>query len=307
MNGVTPQFQFNPGDTGHVKALEDTTRIEFDEASTALYEDTDNQGYRKHLGFSVIGKNCAREIWYGFRWVQKPVWESKHKTHGQMMRLFEFGRMSEDIIIACLKQAGHRFEPRPLDENGFPTQHRSLKYAMGHAGGSMDEIGYLPVKYNFNERILYEFKTSNASEFNKLKKVGLRNHRQLHWAQMCVYGYDKQVQYGMYCVYNKDNSEMYFEFVTLDHNLGMTMVRKAEELVQLDAPPMRIANSAASFKCQFCPFRSLCHYDEAYDRNCRSCKHCKAIDGGHFHCLKYGKDIPDDQVIHGCGNHVECK
>ena len=39
---------------------------------TAIYADYEarqGDGFRDHLGASIIGKSCARALWYDFRWV----------------------------------------------------------------------------------------------------------------------------------------------------------------------------------------------------------------------------------------------
>ena len=49
------------------------------------YEASQGDGFRDHLGASLIGKACARALWYDFRWVT-PSWHS-----GRLLRLFETG------------------------------------------------------------------------------------------------------------------------------------------------------------------------------------------------------------------------
>ena len=39
---------------------------------TAIYADYEarqGDGFRDHLGASIIGKSCARALWYDFRWI----------------------------------------------------------------------------------------------------------------------------------------------------------------------------------------------------------------------------------------------
>ena len=44
------------------------------------YRDEED-AFRSHLGASLIGRECARELWYSFRWTTKPSFE------GRMIRL----------------------------------------------------------------------------------------------------------------------------------------------------------------------------------------------------------------------------
>ena len=59
-----------------------------------------DEGFRSHLGASLIGGECSREIWYGFRWVKKP------KFSGRILRLFNRGHLEEARFIAMLLTIG---------------------------------------------------------------------------------------------------------------------------------------------------------------------------------------------------------
>lgn len=299
--------QFNPQVAAHRKMLEDTIDVDFDEASVELLGE---DSFRSHLGASIIGKKCSRQIWYAFRWVLKPDFSSKHKTHGQMLRLFNRGQREEAPVMQIMKKQGFRFLDPPVDpKTGFPGQHRMQKQAYGHMGGSMDAIGYLPEKFNFPHLVLFEFKTANAKSFRETKRDGLKVNKSEHWAQMCTYGRDKDIHYGMYIVVNKDTDEVYFEFVMLNHDLGQDMVNKGEMIVlsATDAPPNRISESAAIFDCKACQFSDICHYGDEVVKNCRSCRHASAIQDGQWQCNLYGNVIPPDFIPKGCDNHEGIK
>src|SRR5574340_720247 len=103
--------------------------------------------FRPHLGASLIGNTCARQIWYGFRWVKAPRFD------GRMIRLFNRGHLEEARFIALLLMI--RCEVYQQDANG--KQFR-ISHADGHVGGSGDgvvvglpELGKIPA--------LCEFKT----------------------------------------------------------------------------------------------------------------------------------------------------
>ncbi|HEX8349957.1 MAG TPA: hypothetical protein VF598_08335, partial [Hymenobacter sp.] len=57
-------------------------------------------GFRSHLGASVIGRECGRQIWYGWRWARKP------KFQARMLRLFNRGHLEEARFIAALLAIG---------------------------------------------------------------------------------------------------------------------------------------------------------------------------------------------------------
>ena len=41
------------------------------EAIFSGYEADASDGFRSHLGASLIGKECERALWYDFRWVTR--------------------------------------------------------------------------------------------------------------------------------------------------------------------------------------------------------------------------------------------
>lgn len=53
-----------------------------------------NDGHRGHMGASLIGKECARSIWYDF------FWATKSAFGGRMVRLFNRGHLEEGRFIA---------------------------------------------------------------------------------------------------------------------------------------------------------------------------------------------------------------
>ena len=59
-----------------------------------------DEGFRTHLGASLIGGECSRALWYGFRWATKP------KFSGRILRLFNRGHLEEARFISLLLMIG---------------------------------------------------------------------------------------------------------------------------------------------------------------------------------------------------------
>lgn len=64
-------------------------------------EYADGKG-RTHLGASVLGSACLREVWYGFRWAHI----TKHR--GRLLRLFKRGHREEPALTRYLLDAGYQ-------------------------------------------------------------------------------------------------------------------------------------------------------------------------------------------------------
>lgn len=77
--------------------------------NSKLEKEQDRQG-RHHLGGSLIGRKCKRELWYSFRWAQPPEFE------GRMLRLFNRGHREEDRFVEWLRSIGVEHYPfQPVD------------------------------------------------------------------------------------------------------------------------------------------------------------------------------------------------
>lgn len=287
-------MQINLDDPTHRLAIAETIHNDVDEASANELRD----GFRRHLGGSQIGKSCNRELWYAFRWVKKPKEETQKHNEGQMLRLLNRGHREEPAMIRWLQLAGCIIENDP--------QHQVTVSAVGgHFGGSIDNTGFLPPKFQISKRIGFEFKTANIKNFAATKKKGVKLGKPDHWAQMCVYGFLANIEYFLYVVVNKDNDELYFELVKIDMSYGQHMVDKAAVIISAKIPPIKISERPEYFGCKWCKFTDICHHGEVVEKNCRSCKYavpgqdktwiCTFNNGQHI--------IPDEIIVIGCSNH----
>ena len=66
----------------------------------AAYEAARGDGFREHLGASLIGKSCERALWYDFRWV------TRAQFPGRILRLFETGQLEEARLVRNLRATG---------------------------------------------------------------------------------------------------------------------------------------------------------------------------------------------------------
>lgn len=274
------------------------SQIELDRIAHRVKTDIDawavrtySQEHREHLGASLIGHECARHIWYAFRWAKFEVFA------GRMLRLFETGHREESRFIQMLRGIG--FTIYEVDPN-TGKQFR-IWGAKGHYGGSTDSVGIAPYP-EFNQPILLEFKTHNRGSFANLIKDRLVVSKPRHYAQMCSYGVAYKFEFGLYCAKNKDDEDLYFEIVKLDPRHADDMTRKAEDIIYSELPPPKISLQPSFFQCKFCAFNGICHHNEPMEKNCRSCRNARPIDGAKWHCSHFNQTIPLDFIPKGCDN-----
>lgn len=265
------------------------------------------EGPRSHLGASIIGHECERYLWNAFRWLKN------EKFDGQKHRLFKRGHFEEPKFVHRLRRIG--FQVFEHDANG--TQYR-IDGVKGHFGGSLDSVFVAPERYGIADALLGEYKTHGEKSYAKLagpitskwpvlvrdksKAEGVRKSKPQHYSQMCSYGKFYGLKYALYCAVNKNTDELYFEIVELDWNLASDLYGKAERVVGSQTPPPGISLNPAFFTCKVCVYNPICHAGEAPEKNCRSCEHAFAIEGGQWYCRVHEGTIPKEFIPLGCDN-----
>jgi hypothetical protein len=260
----------------------------------------EEEPFRSHLGASMLGRECDRELWYSFRWATKPHFS------GQMLRLFNRGHLEEARFIALLLTAG--FQVFQQDENG--KQFRISEFG-GHFGGSGDGVlaGCPDVPYAY---VVGEFKTHNDKSFTKLagdnwklfykkilnpndpeKKVqkaefegeGVRGAKFEHWIQMQLYMKKMGLPAALYLAANKNDDHIYAEIVLLDSNAADYQLDRAGRIIPIYVPPRKIAESISDYKCMFCDHKPVCKQGATPEMNCRTCVHSEPdVVDGRWYC-----------------------
>jgi hypothetical protein len=253
----------------------------------------ENEGFRSHLGASVIGKPCARQIWYGFRWAVKP------KFNGQMLRLFNRGHLEEARFIAALLCIGVQVYQQDSNGNQF-----RISDVGGHFGGSGDGVGIGIPDVPINTPCLLEFKTHNDKSYKKLVESGVKVVKPEHHTQMVVYMRKMNLPIGLYGAVNKNDDQLHLELIHLDPIHSDQFLDRARTIIMLREPPKKINESPGWFECKFCDMKAVCHGGVAPERNCRTCYHIQVHENGTWVCGQTGEVRTKEQQLAGCGNYL---
>jgi len=142
----------------------------------AAYVVEAGDGFRDHLGASIVGKECRRALWYDFRWV------TRARFTGRMLRLFETGKREEERLVRDLRRTGATV----LDTDPETGRQWRVSAVGGHFGGSLDAvaIGLLEAPKTWH---VVEFKTHGLKSFAALKNDGVERAKPQHAAQMQIY------------------------------------------------------------------------------------------------------------------------
>lgn len=271
----------------------------------------DNDPFRTHLGASLIGRECARDLWYTFHWATHPDAIPQYhdgtchgppynecpgcvERTGKMQRLFNRGHLEEARFVSLLQMIGCRV----WQHDSAGKQFR-VSYHDGHFGGSLDSvIEGCPDEPTLP--ILGEYKTHKADSFKKLLKEGVRSSKLTHFIQMQIYMSGYQLQKGLYLAVNKDTDELYGEIVLFDREQFEKHFHRADQLIKIAYPPKKVNESPGWLTCKFCDHRINCHQDGVPHRNCRTCKHSHAGFSGLWFCTQ-----PDNEFEYGSAPELD--
>ncbi len=253
-----------------------------DEYCQKVYDD----GPRKHLGASLIGHDCSRYLQYSFRWMFREQFSAR------MYRLFNRGHLEEKRLIEWLRGIG--FIVYDVGTNGKQNRFSAIN---GHFGGSCDAIIQ---KSEGEEFELLELKTSNSKGFLELLKSSLKICKPVHWAQICVYGFQMELKKVVYMAVNKNDDDIYVETQDIDLQYGEQLTNKAEKIIIADALLPKLSENKSFWKCKFCPAFDVCHNEKMPNKNCRSCKYSRPVENAQWHCLQYNQIIPENFIPIGC-------
>lgn len=247
-------------------------------------------GFRTHMGASVIGKECEREIWYSFRWYKKS------SLDGRMLRLVNRGHLEEARFIALLLSIGVKVYQQ--DENGRQFK---FSHAGGHIGGSGDGVALNLPDYP-DVPVLLEFKTANDKSFRDTFTRGVMLSKPVYFTQMQVLMYKMGLKMALFMMVNKNDDYIHAEWVPLNEHVAIKALERAERIVFSGEEPKRISENASYWKCKFCDFRDICHGSGKIEENCRSCQESEPMSNGEWKCHLYDVVLDDNKQSKGCEN-----
>jgi len=254
---------------------------------------TDSDGRRSHLGASVIGGKCAREIWYKYRWAKMPKFE------GRMLRLFNRGHLEEGRMIAMILAIGCQVYQH--DANG--KQYR-ISHANGHFGGSGDGLVVGLPDLPPNTVALLEFKTHNNKSFEKLVEDGVKVAKSEHYVQIQIYLEKMGLDYCLYLAVNKDDDRLHGEIVFKDSATANIFLDRGEKIIASTAPPKKINESVGFWECKYCDQKSICHLNEEPAISCRTCQYATPIENAQWYCRAHSVPLNTEQQKQACQGYV---
>lgn len=232
------------------------------------YKQEHGNVFRRHLGASLIGRECDRELWLHFRFCAQG---GLHE--GRLIRLFNRGHLEEARFIALLRQAGCQVW-NTTPEGG---QYR-LSACGGHFGGSLDGV-VVGVPEMPTVPMLLECKTHNDRSFLKLQNSGMQSAKPEHFIQMQIYMNSYSLTHGLYLAVNKNDDSLYAEIIACSPQLAAGYVQRAEKIIFAQEVPGRVAGATSSgwHTCKWCDFKKICWSRAKYTPHIKTCRTCRYV------------------------------
>lgn len=263
-----------------------------DESLEGLQE----QHHRAHLGGSVIGRECPRQLFYIFRWYKK------ERFKGRMLRLFARGDMEETRFAEFLRGIGCQVWTH---DESTGKQFR-ISDCNGHFGGSLDGVAVGIPDLPPGTPCLLEFKTHNANSYKKLVEDGICKSKPEHFAQCQVYMHKQGLPFALYLAVCKNDDKLHGELIKANPFDGKRMLDKASAIITAKTPPRKISQSRSFYKCGWCNFKDICHKppgnvsQESPEKNCRTCQFSEPVENKEWHCGLRDCKLSFDAQKQGC-------
>ena len=274
---------------------------------TAIEAKGNAQPHRPYLGMSSIGHDCARALWYGFRWCSLSTFDAA------TLRRFADGHASEAIMIERLRAVdGVELWTEDPTQPGKQIACSDIGgHFRGHLDGVIVGLIQAPSTPHVWEHKCTAEKKQAALHKDKQEhgeKAALKAWDGIYWAQAQVYmHYQGLTRHYLTC--DSAGSRITVSVRTnADPTAAVTLIAKARRIITATEPPARISERPDWYQCSWCQHRAICHERTIPEINCRTCAHATPeLDGdGRWSCARFGCDIDTRTQRQGaqCPAHV---
>lgn len=225
----------------------------------ALQRERDATPSREYLGASRLGAACERQLQYEY--AQAPVDHGKGFS-GRLLRIFERGHQTEDMVIRWLRLAG--FDLKTEDNTG---RQFGFSVAGGRLRGHVDGV-LVGGPEGFAFPALWENKCLGAKSWREVEKRKLAAAKPIYAAQIALYQtyLELHQQPALFTAVNADTMEIYAELVPFDAALAQRMSDRAARVISATEAGELLPRSFAEsthFECKVCAWADRCWSPQA--------------------------------------------
>ena len=220
----------------------------------ALLIERDATPPREYLGASRLGVSCERQLQYEY--AKAPV-DHGRGFSGRLLRIFERGHRTEEMVIRWLRLAGFTLRTEDADGHQF-----GFSVAGGRLRGHVDGV-LVGGSDGFAYPALWENKCLGSKAWREVQKHRLAVSKPVYAAQIALYqSYLSLHEYpALFTAVNADTMEIYAELVPFDGALAQRMSDRAVKVITATEAGELLARAFTDpthFECRMCAWQDRC-------------------------------------------------
>ena len=222
----------------------------------AIEERQHKEKKRDYLGASLIGNDCARQIYYSYNGYEKEPFKA------ETLMNFEDGHRTEDLSADRLRMVEgvnlitHGKDGKQL---GFSALGGKFK---GHYDGIITGILQAPKATH-----IWEAKCSDQKKFNEFAKLRTTVDEKLilekwntnYYVQANLYMHYGQIDRHYLTVAYAGGRKYLSCRTNYNGSVAERYIDRAEKIINATQPPPKISDKADFWICRFCDFKRECH------------------------------------------------
>ncbi|CAB4163456.1 hypothetical protein UFOVP806_18 [uncultured Caudovirales phage] len=212
---------------------------------------------RNYLGASSWGKECKRELAYGWHRVEP----DQPPFSPELFAIFSMGHAGEPVVVEMMRTM-FTIVTEKKDGKQFAFYAAEGKLS-GHCDGIITDgpthkADGTPLVYP----MIWENKMLNSKSWKKTKADGIKKSKPIYYAQLNSYAaYFDVPNGGIISCMNRDTGELYIEHVPFDGLNAQESSDRALDVIQSESPEEfpRIHDDPDWWQCTYCDYRLRCH------------------------------------------------
>lgn len=222
----------------------------------AVFDGQFKEKKRDYLGASLIGNECARQVWYSFNHYPREPYSA------ETLMKFEDGHRTEDLTAHRLRQVAG-LELWTHDENGnqFGFSMFDGKFK-GHCDGVVRGLHQAPKSLH-----VWECKASGEKKWKEFKaakqkhgeKGALKAWNNNYYVQAQLYMHFLKIdRHYLTLAYagGRDYESCRTEY---DKAIALAAIDRAEKIIAAQHGPPRLSEKPDYFVCKWCDYKEICH------------------------------------------------
>jgi hypothetical protein len=212
---------------------------------------------RSYLGASSWGKECKRELAYGWHRVEP----DQPPFNPELFAIFAMGHAGEPVVVEMMRTM-FTIVTEKQDGKQFAFYAMGGKLS-GHCDGIITDgpshkADGTPLVYP----MIWENKMLNDKSWKKTRVDGIKKSKPIYYAQVNSYGAYFDVENGgiISCM-NRDSGQLYIEHIPFDALNAQESSDRALDVIQSESPEEfpRIHDDPDWWQCTYCDYRLRCH------------------------------------------------